>query len=41
MPSAPLIRFENVTKVYHAGEVEVRALAGISLVVEAGEFVHG
>ena len=39
MPSAPLIRFENVTKVYHAGEVEVRALAGISLVVEAGEFV--
>src|SRR3989454_1756908 len=39
MPSAPLIRFENVTKIYHAGEVEVRALAGISLVVEAGEFV--
>ena len=39
MATRPLIRLENVTKVYHAGEVEVRALAGVSLVVEAGEFV--
>src|SRR5438094_1591064 len=39
MAGQPLIRLENVTKVYHAGEVEVRALAGVSLDVEAGEFV--
>jgi len=39
MAGAPLIRIDNVTKVYHAGEVEVRALAGVSLTVEAGEFV--
>jgi putative ABC transport system ATP-binding protein len=39
MAKAPLIQIENLTKVYHAGEVEVRALAGVSLVVEAGEFV--
>ena len=39
MAGQPLIRLEEVTKVYHAGEVEVRALAGVSLVVEAGEFV--
>jgi putative ABC transport system ATP-binding protein len=39
MAAQPLVRLENVTKVYHAGEVEVRALGGVSLVVEAGEFV--
>ena len=39
MAEAPLIRLDDVTKVYHAGEVEVRALASVSLVVEAGEFV--
>ena len=39
MSQAPLIRFDDVTKVYHAGEIEVRALAGVSLVVDAGEFV--
>src|SRR3989442_6493504 len=39
MATRPLIRLEDVTKIYHAGEVEVRALAGVSLVVEAGEFV--
>ncbi len=39
MAQAPLVRLESVTKIYHAGEVEVRALAGVSLVVESGEFV--
>jgi len=39
MANSPLIRIENLTKIYHAGEVEVRALAGVSLLVEAGEFV--
>jgi putative ABC transport system ATP-binding protein len=39
MAGQPLIRIEDLTKVYHAGEVEVRALAGVSLVVETGEFV--
>jgi putative ABC transport system ATP-binding protein len=39
MADAPLIRIDNVTKVYDAGEVEIRALAGVSLEVEAGEFV--
>jgi len=35
----PLIRLEDVTKVYQTGDVEVRALAGVSLTVESGEFV--
>ncbi len=39
MAGVPLIRIDNVTRVYHAGEVEVRALAGVSLDIEAGEFV--
>jgi len=39
MTGPPLIRIENLTKVYQAGEAEVRALAGVSLTVEAGEFV--
>jgi len=39
MTNPPLVRIENLTKVYQAGEAEVRALAGVSLTVEAGEFV--
>jgi putative ABC transport system ATP-binding protein len=38
-PAAPLIELRAVTKVYGKGEAEVRALAGIDLVVEDGEFV--
>jgi putative ABC transport system ATP-binding protein len=38
-PQAPLIRLEGVTKVYRMGDVEVHALAGVSLAIEAGEFV--
>ena len=36
---APLIDMQNVTKVYHTGEVFVRALRGVSVTVERGEFV--
>jgi putative ABC transport system ATP-binding protein len=35
----PVIEIRELTKVYHLGEVEVRALAGVDLVVEKGEFV--
>ncbi|HEU4402335.1 MAG TPA: ABC transporter ATP-binding protein, partial [Candidatus Polarisedimenticolia bacterium] len=39
MAGVPLIRIEKLTKIYQSGEVELRALDGVSLVVEAGEFV--
>ena len=35
----PVIELENVTKVYQMGEVEVRALCGLSLTVTAGEIL--
>ncbi len=35
----PIIRLENLVKVYKIGETEVRALQGISYDVEAGEFL--
>jgi putative ABC transport system ATP-binding protein len=34
-----LIELRDVTKIYDTGDVQVRALAGVSLDVEAGEFV--
>jgi macrolide transport system ATP-binding/permease protein len=35
----PTIRAENLTRVYHDGDVDVHALQGASLIVEPGEFV--
>jgi putative ABC transport system ATP-binding protein len=37
--SAPLIRLEDVIKVFREGEVETIALRGIALTIAAGEFV--
>jgi putative ABC transport system ATP-binding protein len=36
--AATIIRLENVSKLYRMGEVEVHALQGVSLKVEAGEY---
>jgi putative ABC transport system ATP-binding protein len=35
---APIIELENVAKIYRQGALEVRALRGLDLVVEKGEF---
>ncbi len=35
----PVITIENMTKVYHLGEHEVRALNGVSLTIYQGDFV--
>lgn len=39
MREAPLIELEGITKVYGTGEAEVRALDGLDLRIEQGEFV--
>jgi putative ABC transport system ATP-binding protein len=40
MSSAPaLLSLENVTRVYHMGDVDVHALRGVSLEIAEGEFV--
>lgn len=36
---APIIEIEDATKVYQMGDVEVRALRGVSLTVKDGEYV--
>lgn len=36
---APLIDIKNVSRVYGKGEAEVRALDGVDITIEAGEFV--
>ena len=35
----PIIRLEHVTRTYHVGDVDVHALRGVDLTVNAGEFV--
>ncbi|HEX8616046.1 MAG TPA: ABC transporter ATP-binding protein [Thermoanaerobaculia bacterium] len=35
----PVIEIRNLTKVYHLGEVDVRALDGVNLHVDQGEFI--
>ncbi len=35
----PIIRVENVTRVYHVGDIDVHALRGVNLTIERGEFV--
>jgi putative ABC transport system ATP-binding protein len=39
MVDAPLIRFDKVSKIYGKGEAEVRALDGVDLTINDGEFV--
>ncbi|MGD8792441.1 MAG: ATP-binding cassette domain-containing protein, partial [Anaerolineae bacterium] len=34
-----MIEIKNITKTYQMGEVEVRALRGVSLQIEQGEFL--
>jgi putative ABC transport system ATP-binding protein len=38
-PAADVIRIEDLVRVYQMGEVEVRALDGVSLQIRPGEFV--
>jgi putative ABC transport system ATP-binding protein len=37
--ASPLIAVQDVTKVFHMGDVEVRALRGVSLEIATGEFI--
>ena len=39
MTDAPLIRLTNITKVYQMGDMEVRALDGVSMEIHRGEYV--
>jgi putative ABC transport system ATP-binding protein len=37
--NTPLIQIEDMTKVYQMGDIQVHALRGISLAIQAGEYV--
>ncbi len=39
MTSTPILRLDDVGKVYRSGSLEVAAVRGVSLIVEEGEFV--
>ena len=39
MPTNAVIKLADIHKVYHTGEVDVHAVRGVSLNIEAGEFV--
>jgi len=39
MTDAPLIRLQDITKIYQMGDMEVRALDGVSLSIQRGEYV--
>ena len=39
MNPGPIYRIEAVTKVYRSGEVEVHALRGVDMTIDAGEFI--
>jgi len=38
MPSSVIIRLEDIYKIYGSGETEIKALAGVNLTVEQGEY---
>ena len=39
MPESPLIQLRDLTKIYQMGDMEVRALDGVSLTIQRGEYV--
>src|SRR4051812_27426481 len=39
MPNEPLIALQDIQKHYRMGDVQVQALAGVSLEIQTGEFV--
>ncbi|MDX2239755.1 MAG: ABC transporter ATP-binding protein [Leptolyngbyaceae cyanobacterium bins.302] len=38
MPTTTIVRLEDIYKIYGSGETEVRALDGVDLIIEQGEF---
>jgi putative ABC transport system ATP-binding protein len=39
MPDSPLIHLRDITKIYQMGDLEVRALDGVTLSIQRGEYV--